>query len=127
MRSGVAERLIRREVLQLEPVAHGSVAAAELAAYGLSPGEVLDFSVNTNPLGPAPAVVEALRQADWGRYPGDDEAPLRAALARRAGLEPAQVALGNGSAELMWLVALATLRPGDAVAVVGPTFGEYAR
>src|SRR5438132_3805301 len=27
----------------------------------------------------------------------------------------------------MWLVALATLRTGDRVSIVGPTFGEYAR
>src|SRR5947209_14438451 len=52
---------------------------------------------------------------------------LRTALARRDRVEPEQVVLGNGSVELLWLVALATLRPGDRMVVVGPTFGEYAR
>jgi histidinol-phosphate aminotransferase len=37
------------------------------------------------------------------------------------------VALGNGSAELLWLIALAVLQRLDRVVVVGPTFGEYAR
>ena len=119
--------LVRPEALALSPVVHGSVAAAELAELGLAPGDVLDFSVNTNPLGPAPSVLQAVRETDWSRYPGDDEEPLRHCLAERADVPVAQVVLGNGSAELMWLIALAALRAGDRVGIVGPTFGEYAR
>jgi histidinol-phosphate aminotransferase len=118
---------VRERVRSLQAVAHGSAAAAELAHYGLTPSTVLDFSVNTNPLGPAPVVMEAVRQAEWSRYPGDDDAPLRRGLANHLHVEPDQVALGNGSAELMWLIALALLEPGDRVGIVGPTFGEYAR
>jgi histidinol-phosphate aminotransferase len=122
-----AASLVRPELLDLPRVAHGSVSAAELREFGLAPDQVLDFSVNTNPLGPAPVVLDAIRQAEWTRYPGDDEAPLRLGLARQAAVDPSQVALGNGSAELMWLVCLAVLRPGDRVSIAGPTFGEYAR
>jgi histidinol-phosphate aminotransferase len=125
--SSAMRTLVRERVLALRSVAHGSVAATELTQFGFSPRDVLDFSVNTNPLGPAPNVIQAIQGADWTRYPGDDEAPLRRALARHAGVAPDQVALGNGSAELMWLIALALLVPADRVAIVGPTFGEYAR
>lgn len=125
--SDVLTHLARPELLELPAVAHGSVSAAELGEFGLRPEQVLDFSVNTNPLGPAPVVLEAIRRANWTRYPGDDEAPLRLGLARQAHVDPSQVALGNGSAELMWLVCLAVLRPGDCVSILGPTFGEYAR
>lgn len=119
---------MRPAALRLQPVVHGSVAAAELALHGLTPSQVLDFSANLNPLGPAPSVVRAARSADWTRYPGDDEAPLRARLAERASVQPDQVALGNGSTELLWLLALATLgRDRDRAAVVAPTYGEYAR
>jgi histidinol-phosphate aminotransferase len=127
MTSSAVRILIRQRVLALRSVAHGSVAAGELAQYGFTPAEVLDFSVNTNPLGPAPNVIQAIQEADWTRYPGDDETPLRHGLAEHAGVAPEQVALGNGSAELMWLIALALLEPADCVAIVGPTFGEYAR
>lgn len=119
--------LVRPEALEIAPVAHGSVATAELAELGLAPGDVLDFSVNTNPLGPAVSVLRAVRETDWSRYPGDDEQPLRRRLAERAGVTTEQVVLGNGSAELMWLIALACLRQGDRVGTLGPTFGEYAR
>ena len=119
--------LVQPHVRHITAVAHGSVSASELAAFGLGPADVLDFSVNTNPLGPAPSVLAALGTTDWTRYPGDDEAPLRQALAERAGVAAQCVALGNGSAELIWLLGLATLRPGETVAVLGPTFGEYTR
>src|SRR5258708_24498069 len=102
--------LVRPEALALEAVVHGSVAAAELTALGLAPRDVLDFSVNTNPLGPAPSVLQTVRETDWSRYPGDDEEPLRQGLAERANVAPAQVVLGNGSAALMWLLG-ATPRP----------------
>jgi histidinol-phosphate aminotransferase len=118
--------VLRSELLGLRPVVHGSVAAAELAAYGVALANVLDFSVNTNPLGPAPSVLEALAKTDWSRYPGDDEPALRQALAEQAGVTAEQVVLGNGSVELIWLIALACTRPGEAVAVASATFGEYA-
>jgi histidinol-phosphate aminotransferase len=111
----------------MHPVVHGSVAAAELESRGLKLGDAIDFSVNTNPLGPAPVVRRAIEHTDWTRYPGDDETPLRLGLAKRNQLPANQLALGNGSAELLWLIALALLGPADPVAIVGPTFGEYAR
>lgn len=82
--------LVRPEAVKIAPVIHGSVAAPELAELGLTPQEVLDFSVNTNPLGPAASVLRAVRETDWSRYPGDDEQPLRWRLAERAGVTPSR-------------------------------------
>jgi histidinol-phosphate aminotransferase len=118
---------VRPHVAGLRMVQHGSVAASELRGFGLTPADVVDFSVNTNPLGPAAVVREAIRAADWTRYPGDDEGPLREGIARQVGVRAEQVALGNGSSELLWLIALAVLGAGDRVGILGPTFGEYAR
>jgi histidinol-phosphate aminotransferase len=119
--------LVRAELLSLAPAAHGSVALEELRQYGLDPANVLDFSVNTNPLGPAPSVLRAVCETNWSRYPGDDEPPLRERLADLNAVSEDQVVLGNGSVDLMWWTLLATVRPGDAVAVAAHTFGEYAR
>ncbi|HEY1291514.1 MAG TPA: histidinol-phosphate transaminase [Chloroflexota bacterium] len=119
--------LVRPELLSLAPVVHGSVALEELRHYGLSGADVVDFSVNTNPLGPARCVLEALADTNWSRYPGDDEAPLRRQLAGLNHVSEHQVVLGNGSVDLMWWTLLAVIRPGDGVAVAEQTFGEYAR
>ena len=81
--------LVRPELLALAAVAHGSVALEELRQNAVDPADVLDFSVNTNPLGPAPWVMAAVRETDWDALPGgDDEAPLRAALAKRWACNP---------------------------------------
>jgi histidinol-phosphate aminotransferase len=101
------------------------VARQELRQYGLEAADVLDFSVNTNPLGPAPSVLRAVCETNWTRYPGDDELPLRQHLAALNALSEQQVVLGNGSVDLMWWTLLAVVRPGDVVGVAPHTFGEY--
>ena len=106
---------------------HGAIDHAELRALGLDPARVLDFSANINPYGPSPRVREALAAVDVARYPDRHALDLRDALAAHHALEPDHILVGNGTAELIWLVALAFLRPGDTALVLGPTFGEYAR
>jgi histidinol-phosphate aminotransferase len=61
------------------------------------------------------------------RYPDREALTLRRALVDRIGASPAQIVVGNGTAELLWLIALAFLHTGDRALIVGPTFGEYER
>jgi histidinol-phosphate aminotransferase len=120
----------RPEIAALPRVVHGAVKDQELAvlaASGISPDQVLDFSVNSNPLGPSPRVQDALSAIDVSRYPDDTTAELRAALSARFRISADRLLVANGSSELIWLACLAYIRPGDAVAIFGPTFGEYAR
>ncbi len=115
----------RPELAAVPACPHGSIGGAELAAWGMR--SVLDFSVNCNPLGPPSAVAAALAAVDPARYPDDECGALRRALAPRLGVAEDCLVVGNGSVELIWLLAAAYLRPGDAALIVGPTFGEYAR
>lgn len=119
--------LLSRRVADLTPVFHGSVTDADLKSLGLARTEVMDFSVNANPLGPSPSAVAAAVSAQWASYPDDAATELREALAARDGVNAAEVVVGNGSAELLWLLALAFVEAGDAALIIGPTFGEYAR
>lgn len=104
---------------------HGGVSPRELHGLGLDPRQVMDFSMNTNPYGPPPGVMEAWRGADVSRYPDPEAWQLREALAQELGVALGQVLVGNGSVELLWLTALGYLEPGNRVLVLGPTFGEY--
>jgi histidinol-phosphate aminotransferase len=108
-------------------VSHGGPDVEELRRLGLSPAEVLDFSTCINPFGPSPLVAEAVVRMPIDQYPDPNHYVLRSALAALHGLDPGQVVIGNGVSELIALVALAFVRPGDLVAVMGPTYGEYGR
>ena len=114
--------------LQNEPKAyHGAIDFEEIAALGLTPDAIVDFSVNSNPFGPASAVVEALQSASVSRYPDKVCLELRQALGRQLKLPLNQMMVGNGTAELLWLIAFVFVKKADKVAVLEPTFGEYRR
>ncbi len=108
-------------------VVHGALDHAELAALRLEPHTLLDFSSNVNPYGPPRRVAEAVAALDYGAYPDRSCFRLRQAIAELHGVDPDHVLVGNGSNELIHLLARALLQPGDSALVIGPTFGEYAR
>lgn len=120
----------RGHIGSIEVCPHGSIGDAELRSLGLRRDDVIDLSASTNPLGPSPRVMEAIRALtpeEVGRYPEDGGGMLREALAMHLGLPPERILPANGAVEILWFLALAYLSPGDAALVVGPTFGEYAR
>jgi histidinol-phosphate aminotransferase len=106
---------------------HGGIDLAELDRLGLRPDQILDFSANLNPFGPSPTVRLALQRVPLDRYPDRTCRELRRTLARHNVVPEECVLVGNGSAELIWLSAVAYLRPGNHVAILGPTFSEYER
>ncbi|CAN5633024.1 histidinol-phosphate transaminase [soil metagenome] len=112
---------------RLKPVSHGAFDYAELAGFGLEPEDVIDFSSSINPYGPASVVEQAARRADIDRYPDRDSNGLRNALAEHLEVDVSNIAVGNGSAELIDHLARAYLAPSDTSLIVGPTFGEYER
>lgn len=72
---------------------------------------------NENPLGPSPRALAALpgALAELHRYPDPGGFALRRALAARVGCDPGQIALGNGSNDLLYQLALATCEMTDEV------------
>ena len=109
----------------MSTVIHGGLQADDLRALGLDPIDVLDLSANLNPFGVHPDVLLAARDADIRRYPPSDAGPLRDAIAKASGLDPANVLITAGATSALHLVARTLLAPGNACAVWPPTFGEY--
>ena len=104
---------------------HGGLDPSEARDLGLDPMEVLDFSASVNPLGAPSAVRRAVASVDISRYPEPHSDTLRVELARRCGVTPEHVLVGNGSVEIIHLIARAFLGPGRGAVVLGPTFSEY--
>ena len=77
--------------------------------------KVFKLSSNETPLGPSPLAVEAYRaNADKLHvYPDGSARILREAVAAAYGLNPDRIVCGNGSDELLTLLAQTYLSPGD--------------
>ncbi len=74
----------------------------------------LKFDANENPFG------------DYNRYPDSTQSKLRERLAQIKSVSSAQIAIGNGSDELIDLIIKIFCRPGkDAIAVMKPSFAMY--
>ncbi len=87
----------------------------------------IKLASNENPLPPSDrvqkAIIAALSSLD--RYPDGSGFYLRQALAKKHGVMPDQVVLGNGSNELIELLVRSFLRPGDEAVVPHPSFVVY--
>ena len=113
------------EVENLKVCAHGGPDYAELKAMGLTPEEVLDFSVSSNPFAPPPGVKKILSAVAINCYPDSEATELRQCLSERLGVASDNILAGSGSTELIRLIALTYFRHGDSVLIPEPTFGEY--
>ena len=73
--------------------------------------EIIKLASNENPLGPSPLALAAAQAslADTLLYPDGNGFDLKEALARHHGLSAAQITLGNGSNDLLVLLAEAFL------------------
>ena len=129
-------RATENRVSQGRPV-HGGLKPDEFQALGLKPEEVLDFSASVSPVGPPSGVWEAIRRVDLATYPDPRCLVLRGAIshhlceAREVTIGTECILAGNGSTEIIHLLARAYLsppRPGTAntAFLFTPTYGEYA-
>lgn len=110
---------------KLVPSPHGGINYIELEKLGISPENILDFSVSTNPFGPPPGIREALGSASIECYPDSEATELKKSLAKKLNIAPDSLIIGSGSTELIRLVAVAYFGAEDSVLIPQPTYGEY--
>jgi histidinol-phosphate aminotransferase len=112
-------------VQALRPYAPGKPLAELEREYGIS--DAVKLASNENPLGPSPRVLAALQAQfpELARYPDGNGFALKAALAGRLAVAPQQITLGNGSNDVLELVARAFLTPAHSAVFSAHAFAVY--
>lgn len=123
--NGAVENIARR-ILDLKPYQPGKPIEEVKRELGLT-GEIIKLASNENPLGPSPAALAALETAlpKLALYPDGGCHDLRAAVAEKLGVPGDWLVFGNGSDEVITLLGLTFLQPGDEVVIADPTFVLY--
>ena len=100
-------------ICDLTPYEPGKPIELVARQYGIPPDKIIKLASNENPLGPSPGVLEVLKTAvtEAHRYPEQYE--LLQALSRHLGVDTNALLLGNGSNDVIDLVARTFLGQGD--------------
>ncbi|TVO59213.1 histidinol-phosphate transaminase [Denitromonas ohlonensis] len=101
---------------------------SELAReMGLVEASIVKLASNENPLGISPMAKEAIARAllELARYPDGNGFALKAALSERTGVPMSGIVLGNGSNDVLELVARTFLTPGSEAVFSEHAFAVY--
>jgi histidinol-phosphate aminotransferase len=110
----------RPGVMAIDPYVPGKSAAP-------GSGRTFKLSANETPLGASPRAIAALRAAadDIQLYPEGSSRLLRTAIGAAHGLDPSRIIVGAGSDEILEMLALAFIGPGDEGLYTQYGFLEY--
>lgn len=109
----------------IAPYVPGKPIEALEREYGVT--NSIKLASNENPLGASPKALEALAGATGNlhRYPDGAGYELIHRLSAHLDVEPDQIVIGNGSDDLLGMLARILLQPGDEVIVPTPSFLMY--
>jgi histidinol-phosphate aminotransferase len=112
-------------VRALQPYLPGKPVAALEREYGIR--DAIKLASNENPFGPSPLAIAAARAAieDLLRYPEGSSYLLAERLASKHQLERACITLGNGSNDVLDIIARVFLRPGYEAVFSQHAFAVY--
>ncbi len=114
-------------VQKLQPYQPGKPIAELARELGLNEASIVKLASNENPLGPSPVVLDAMsgELKDLSRYPDGSGYRLKQALAKKLGVSPKSITLGNGSNDVLDLIVRAWVAPGDEVIFSEHAFAVY--
>ncbi len=116
---------VHQNIASLAPYVPGKPIEELERELGIA--RAVKLASNENPIGPSPKALAVLSEAarSLNRYPDGGAQRLRDALAQRWKLTPDQVILGNGSDEIIGMLARAFLSPGEEAILADQTFVIY--
>ncbi len=116
---------VRETILNIKPYVPGKPADEVQRELGIS--NVVKLASNENPLGPSPKAIEAIKEAASRMqiYPDGNCFYLKEALASHLGVTVSNLIMGNGSDEIIKMIAETFLNEGEEVIFADPSFSEY--
>lgn len=119
------EKKARQEIFAIKPYVPGKPIEEVKRELGLD--DIIKLASNENPLGPSSKAITAVEKVlkNLHLYPDSNCYNLKQKLAGFLGVENDSVLIGNGSDELLKLMAETFLNSGDEVIYAKPSFSEY--
>jgi histidinol-phosphate aminotransferase len=114
-------------VRSIAPYQPGKPVSELAREMGLDERSIVKLASNENPRGIGPRTRAAIERSisEIARYPDGNGFELKQALAQRYGVDMSSIVLGNGSNDVLELVALAFLGPGRAAVFSQHCFAVY--
>lgn len=119
--------LAPENVRAIAPYVPGKPIGETARELGMPEGDILKMASNESPLGPSPKALAAIRGAlaELHYYPDGSGYDLKRILSERLGLAPENFVLGNGSNDVLELVARAFLTREDSAVYSQHAFMVY--
>ncbi len=114
-------------VLGLTPYQPGKPIEELARERGLEPEKIVKLASNENPLGPSPRALAVMEKAlpETARYPDGSGFALKRKLAEKLAVVPERITLGNGSNDVLDLIARTFLGPGRSAVFAQHAFAVY--
>ncbi|MCI0612235.1 histidinol-phosphate transaminase [bacterium] len=112
-------------ILKIEPYLPGKPEEELMRELGLT--HVMKMASNENCFGPSPAALEVMKTSleKVHRYPDGNAYYLKKALSEKLGVQPEKIILGNGSTDLIEIIARTYLEPTSNTVTADQTFLMY--
>jgi histidinol-phosphate aminotransferase len=109
----------------IKPYVPGKPIEEVQREYGIE--HSIKLASNENPFGPSPMAIAAIQQilGNLHRYPDAGGYELTHSIAEKYNIEPGNIVLGNGSDDIISLLAAVLLNPADEVILPQPSFLFY--
>jgi histidinol-phosphate aminotransferase len=117
--------LVPDYILSIAPYVPGKPIEAVERELGIR--HSVKLASNENPLGPSPLALQAIQRAlgKLNRYPDDSGLELSERIAQKVKVRPKNIVLGNGSDDVISMLAKALLQPKDEAIMPQPSFAWY--
>ena len=118
-------KLATAGVQKLHPYQPGKPISELEREYGIS--EAVKLASNENPLGPSPKVIDVIKASlsDLARYPDGNGHELKTALSSYLGVDTACITLGNGSNDVLEIIARTFVSERDEIMFSEHAFAVY--